>query len=180
MISLQLLNRQRRAKKKAPVTLTADMLNELNKNHMGGFENYGQEELYNIDDAWENTKHDIKPKVSPAERSPSVCPLIRSISIGPQRFSNSMHGSGSNIYDSWRSNRYPPADYYYDQQKNYSHKHSAPYEQNVDPYLEAFHPHYSANHHHHHQSGAQRQPGGAMGLYTYNPRRYPRDYDGDF
>lgn len=39
------------------------MLNELNKNHMGGFENYGQEELYNIDDAWENTNHDIKPKV---------------------------------------------------------------------------------------------------------------------
>lgn len=40
------------------------MLNELNKNHMGGFENYGQEELYNIDDAWEDTKADIKPKVS--------------------------------------------------------------------------------------------------------------------
>lgn len=39
------------------------MLNELNKNHMGGFENYGQEELYNIDDAWDD-KADIKPKVS--------------------------------------------------------------------------------------------------------------------
>lgn len=40
------------------------MLNELNKNHMGGLENYGHEDFYNVDDAWENTKHNIKPKVS--------------------------------------------------------------------------------------------------------------------
>lgn len=45
------------------------MLNELNKNHMGGFENYGHEELYNIDDAWEDTKADIKPKVSKPKHS---------------------------------------------------------------------------------------------------------------
>lgn len=41
------------------------MLNELNKNHMGGFENYGQEELY-IEDTWDDVKPDsnFKPKVS--------------------------------------------------------------------------------------------------------------------
>lgn len=59
----QLLNRQKRSKKKAPVPLTADMLNELNKNHMGGFENYGNEELY-IEDTWDDVKPDFKPKVS--------------------------------------------------------------------------------------------------------------------
>lgn len=62
-IKLQLLNRQKRSKKKAPVPLTADMLNELNKNHMGGFENYGNEELY-IEDTWDDIKPDFKPKVS--------------------------------------------------------------------------------------------------------------------
>lgn len=39
------------------------MLNELNKNHMGGFENYGNEELY-IEDTWDDVKPDFKPKVS--------------------------------------------------------------------------------------------------------------------
>lgn len=63
VLPFQLVNRQKRSKKKAPVPLTADMLNELNKNHMGGIENYGQEELYNIDDAWEERKANIKPKV---------------------------------------------------------------------------------------------------------------------
>lgn len=58
----QLLNRQKRSKKKVPAPLTADMLNELNKNHMGGFDNYGQEELY-IDDQWDDVKADFKPKV---------------------------------------------------------------------------------------------------------------------
>lgn len=57
------MNRQKRSKKKAPVPLTADMLNELNKNHMGGFENYGNEELY-IEDTWDDVKPDFKPKVS--------------------------------------------------------------------------------------------------------------------
>lgn len=58
-----MVNRQKRSKKKSPVQLTADMLNELNKNHMGGVENYGQEELYNQDDAWSEKKQAIKPKV---------------------------------------------------------------------------------------------------------------------
>lgn len=43
--------------------LTADMLNELNKNHMGGFENYGRDDFYNPEDTWSDTKHPIKPKV---------------------------------------------------------------------------------------------------------------------
>lgn len=60
---LQLVNRQRRSVKKQPVPLTADMLNELNKNHMGGVENYGQEELYNQEDTWSDNKLAIKQKV---------------------------------------------------------------------------------------------------------------------
>lgn len=39
------------------------MLNELNKNHMGGIDNFGSEDLYNLDDAWEDNGHDVKPKV---------------------------------------------------------------------------------------------------------------------
>lgn len=61
--SFQLINRQKAAKKKAPTPLTADMLNELNKNHMGGIDNYGSEDLYNLDDAWDDHGHDVKPKV---------------------------------------------------------------------------------------------------------------------
>lgn len=57
------MNRQRRSVKKQPVPLTADMLNELNKNHMGGVENYGQEELYNQEDTWSDNKLAIKQKV---------------------------------------------------------------------------------------------------------------------
>lgn len=46
------------------------MLNELNKNHMGGLENYGKEELYHVDDGWGEekeppySKHEFKSKVS--------------------------------------------------------------------------------------------------------------------
>lgn len=68
--SLQLVNRQKAAKKKGPAQLTAAMLNELNKNHMGGLENYGNEELYHADDGWGDekeppySKHEFKSKVS--------------------------------------------------------------------------------------------------------------------
>lgn len=39
------------------------MLNELKVNHMGGADNYGSDDFYNIDDAWRDTKKPIKPKV---------------------------------------------------------------------------------------------------------------------
>jgi hypothetical protein len=39
------------------------MLNELNKNHMGGFENYGADDAYNLEDTWDE-RRDVKPKVS--------------------------------------------------------------------------------------------------------------------
>lgn len=38
--------------KKQPIELTDDMLNELNKNHMGGLDNYGADDLYNMEDVW--------------------------------------------------------------------------------------------------------------------------------
>lgn len=59
---MQLLNRQKRAKK-TPIPLTNDMLNELKVNHMGGADNYGVDDFYNIDDPWNDTKQPIKPKV---------------------------------------------------------------------------------------------------------------------
>jgi hypothetical protein len=35
------------------------MLNELNKNHMGGLDNYAADDLYNMDDVW-NDKPPMK------------------------------------------------------------------------------------------------------------------------
>lgn len=60
---MKLLNRQKRAKK-TPIPLTNDMLNELKVNHMGGADNYGVDDFYNIDDPWNDTKQPIKPKVN--------------------------------------------------------------------------------------------------------------------
>lgn len=59
----QLVNKKKASKKKPPTPLTADMLNELNKNHMGGLENYAAEDLYNLDDTWDERRQEAKPKV---------------------------------------------------------------------------------------------------------------------
>lgn len=59
----QLVNRKKAAKKKAPPPLTADMLNELNKNHMGGLDNYAADDAYNLEDTWDERRQDLKPKV---------------------------------------------------------------------------------------------------------------------
>lgn len=70
-----------------------------------------------------------------------------------------MHGSGSNIYDSWRSQHHP--EYYYDSH-HYPHKPSAAAyapEMFVDP-------------------NSSRTP---VPMYTYNSRRPNyRDYEDDF
>jgi hypothetical protein len=55
----QLVNRKKNKKKKSPTPLTEDMLNELNKNHMGGLDNYAADDLYNMDDVW-NDKPPMK------------------------------------------------------------------------------------------------------------------------
>ncbi|CAH1114422.1 unnamed protein product, partial [Psylliodes chrysocephalus] len=79
-----LVNRQKNNKKKAPTPLTEGMLNELNKNHMGGFDNYGAEDLYNMEDVWNERAYEQKP---PKKRS-----------------TGSIHNNSmSNLYDSWRS-----------------------------------------------------------------------------
>lgn len=52
LFSVQLVNRNKNNKKKSPTPLTEDMLNELNKNHMGGLDNYGADDLYNMEDVW--------------------------------------------------------------------------------------------------------------------------------
>ncbi|XP_055695635.1 mucin-2 isoform X2 [Lutzomyia longipalpis] len=99
-----LLNRKNKAKKKAPAPLTTDMLNELNKNHMGGVENYGHEEFYNVEDGWDDDTdarhHDVKSK----------------------RYAHPAVNTQSNIYDSWRSQRHPSSGYYYDSHQQYPQK----------------------------------------------------------
>ena len=53
VLSVQLVNRSKNnKKKKSPTPLTEDMLNELNKNHMSGLDNCGADDLYNMDDVW--------------------------------------------------------------------------------------------------------------------------------
>lgn len=50
------------------MALTDDMLNELNKNHMGGLDNYGADDLYNMDDVW-NEKPVVKKVIPPCTTS---------------------------------------------------------------------------------------------------------------
>uniref|UniRef100_A0AAG5CU13 SEA domain-containing protein n=1 Tax=Anopheles atroparvus TaxID=41427 RepID=A0AAG5CU13_ANOAO len=153
-----LINRQKAAKKKAPTPLTADMLNELNKNHMGGIENFGSEELYNMEDAWDDRMHDVKPK----------------------RFSNSMHGSSaSNIYDSWRSQRHPENYFYDDYGLKGSHYPPGGHHRLHDPAFMMHEPPpppvmamYPPYHH------APAPPNSHH--FTNSSRRYYRDYDPNF
>lgn len=41
-----------RVKKRHDVPLTAEMLNELNKNHLAGVDNYAMDGLYDMDAIW--------------------------------------------------------------------------------------------------------------------------------
>lgn len=68
-----------------------------------------------------------------------------------------MHGSGSNIYDSWRSQHHP--DYYYDSHQYHPKPGPYPPEMFMDP----------------HRAAAM-----SYNLQTYNPRRAHRDYEDDF
>ncbi|XP_022231800.2 flocculation protein FLO11 isoform X2 [Drosophila obscura] len=165
-----LLNRQKRSKK-TPIPLTNDMLNELKVNHMGGSDNYGVDDFYNIDDPWNDTKQPIKPK----------------------RFTNSMHGSNSsNIYDSWRSTRHPHsnADYFYDQQPTYSQKGDSLKRPHHGHHQYPAHTHQQQQQQHpqqHQQAYGHQYPDAfadAHQMYSYNNHasrtRYSRDYDPDF
>lgn len=53
-----LVGRHRKAKKTNAVSLTQEMLNEFNKSHnMGvGVDNYGVDDLYNMDDVWNDSR----------------------------------------------------------------------------------------------------------------------------
>ncbi|XP_044734809.1 nuclear pore complex protein DDB_G0274915 isoform X2 [Chrysoperla carnea] len=80
-----LVNRQKNAKKRQPTPLTEDMLNELNKSHMGGIDNYGAEDLYNMEDVWNDRPYD-------------------NMKLPKKRSAGSLQdNSMSNLYDSWRS-----------------------------------------------------------------------------
>jgi len=79
-----LFNRHKNSKK-TPEPLTDDMLNELNKNHMGGLDNYAVDDFYNMEDVWSDKHYDQKPH--------------------KKRTNNGSlyDNSTSNLYDSWRS-----------------------------------------------------------------------------
>ncbi|XP_048526120.1 uncharacterized protein LOC109535996 isoform X2 [Dendroctonus ponderosae] len=79
-----LFNRHKNSKK-SPAPLTEDMLNELNKNHMGGIETYETEDFYNMEDVWSDKHYEQKPH--------------------KKRTANSSlyDNSTANLYDSWRS-----------------------------------------------------------------------------
>jgi hypothetical protein len=109
--------RKKAAKKKSPTPLTADMLNELNKNHMGGLENYGAEDAYNMEDTWDERRQDVKPNKVKVKFLLTKFKDKHLKFLNFQRFSNSVNGSNPNIYDSWRSQhlqRYQTDEYYYD------------------------------------------------------------------
>lgn len=101
-----------------------------------------------------------------------------------QRFANSSSDRDER-FDSWRTQQkyQANADYFYDQKlttkPHYSQKSYPAYAAQNDPYMENYHPHYHpsySNHQSQHPTAQQN----AMGLYTYNSRRYNRDYDPDF
>ncbi|XP_045468776.1 uncharacterized protein LOC123676696 [Harmonia axyridis] len=85
-----LVNRSKNAKKKIPTPLTDDMLNELNKDHMGGYDNYGIEDPYSVEVGfWD-------PRRMEAHREYNKLPKKSS--------SGSIHdNSMTNLYDSWNS-----------------------------------------------------------------------------
>uniref|UniRef100_A0AAR5PAA9 Uncharacterized protein n=1 Tax=Dendroctonus ponderosae TaxID=77166 RepID=A0AAR5PAA9_DENPD len=79
-----LFNRHKNSKK-SPAPLTEDMLNELNKNHMGGIETYETEDFYNMEDVWSDKHYEQKPHKKRTANS-------------------SLYDNGTaNLYDSWRS-----------------------------------------------------------------------------
>ncbi|CAA9998340.1 unnamed protein product, partial [Nesidiocoris tenuis] len=80
-VETQLVNRHKSAKKKQPTVLTEDMISELNKNHMGGLDNFGADDLYNMEDVWAD-----KPVAKVRRSSGSI-----------------QENSMANLYDSWRS-----------------------------------------------------------------------------
>ncbi|XP_066260459.1 uncharacterized protein [Euwallacea similis] len=80
-----LFNRHKNSKK-TPAPLTEDMLNELNKNHMGGFDNYGADDFYNMEDVWSDNHYEQKPQKKRNHGSSSM-----------------YDNSTANLYDSWRS-----------------------------------------------------------------------------
>lgn len=65
-ILLQLVNRAR-VKKRHDVPLTAEMLNELNKTHLAGADNYAHDALYDMDAIWHE-------KMAAERRSMKVTP----------------------------------------------------------------------------------------------------------
>ncbi|ODN00984.1 hypothetical protein Ocin01_05695, partial [Orchesella cincta] len=86
-----LVNRHKNSKKKNAVSLTQEMLSEFNKSHMGsgagGLDNYGADDLYNMDDVWNDKQMDKTFDRKPTKRS-----------------QGSGKGSANyNIYDSWKT-----------------------------------------------------------------------------
>ncbi|KAK7074205.1 hypothetical protein SK128_026668, partial [Halocaridina rubra] len=80
-----LVNRAR-VKKRHDMPLTAEMLNELNKAHMAGVDNYAMDGLYDMDAIWNEKVHDRRAMKPPSSKGRGYNPNYN-----------------INIYDSWRT-----------------------------------------------------------------------------
>ncbi|CAG0900687.1 unnamed protein product, partial [Darwinula stevensoni] len=106
---LQLVTRRRATKKRKHVPLTEEMLNELNKDHMGGVESLQSHSDFNTNlnmgmsykyhdptlDLWNNDSLFYDPRKAVRDRK---TPVSRSHS--PAGYPGTGNG---NIYDSWRT-----------------------------------------------------------------------------
>lgn len=72
---------------------------------MGGFENYGADDLYNMEDVWNEKpfKKVIRFSIDEIIKRFSYCVIKWRFNLIKQRSSYYHDGSMPNIYDSWRS-----------------------------------------------------------------------------
>lgn len=57
---IKMVNRHKNNRKRNPTPLTEDIINEMNKHNLSGLDNFGADDLYGMDDVW-NEKGYEKP-----------------------------------------------------------------------------------------------------------------------
>lgn len=57
-----MVNRHKNNRKRNPTPLTEDIINEMNKHNLAGLDNYGADDLYGMDDVWDDKGYQKPPK----------------------------------------------------------------------------------------------------------------------
>jgi len=58
-----MVNRHKNNRKRHPTPLTEDIINEMNKHNLSGLDNFGADDLYGMEDVWNDNKgYDKLPK----------------------------------------------------------------------------------------------------------------------